>query len=123
MFVAGRCPSGVRRVADLSRRERELFFRTHADLNSVPWVLDMEGHIEPASACDIQYLEAAFNNDQAFFLKTIGSVNEAEMRQMLEMSGRVRQADAEMLAAISRIAEKWFGKKVLELTPEQKAAR
>ncbi len=121
MFVSGRCPSGVRRVADLSRREQELLFRTHADLHAVPWVLDMEGRIEPASACDIQYLEDAFNNDQAFFLKTIGSVNEAEMRQMLEMSGRVRQADAEMLAAISRMAEKWYGKKVLELTPEQKA--
>ena len=121
MFVAGRCPSGVRRVADLSRRERELFFRTHADLNSVPWVLDMEGHIEPASACDWRYLECAFDNDQAFFLKMIGSVNVAEMQQKLQMNKRVRHTDAEMLAIIANLAEKFYHRSIPDLTPDMKA--
>ena len=98
MFVAGRCPSGVRRVADLSSRERERLFHSHEDLTGVPWVLNADGNLEPVSACDFQYLESAFNHDQAFYLKTIGSVNEAEMRQMLVLNGREKQADVEMQA-------------------------
>lgn len=121
MFVGGRCPAGVYKLADLSRRERESRFRTHEDLSGVPWVLNADGNIEPASACDFQYLESAFNNEQSFFLKTIGSVNTALMQQMLVMNGRTRQSDSEMLAAITRQAEKWFGKSILELSPEQKA--
>lgn len=121
MFVAGRCPSGIRRVADLSSRERERLFHSHEDLTGVPWVLNADGNLEPVSACDFQYLESAFNHDQAFYLKTIGSVNEAEMRQMLVLNGREKQADVEMQAIISRLAEKWYGKTILELSPEQKA--
>lgn len=121
MFVKGRCPSGVYRVAHLSRRERELLFRTHEDLSEVPWILNVDGNIEPASACDYEYLESAFDGDQAFFLKTIGSVNTAEMQQLLVLNGRNRQSDAEMLAVITRLADKWYGKTILELTPEQKA--
>ena len=121
MFVSGRCPSGKMRVSDLSRRDRDLLFRTHEDLSAVPWVLNADGNLEPASACDTRYLESAFNHDQAFFLKTIGTVNEAEMRQMLVLNGRQKQSDSEMLASISRMAEKWYAKSILELSPEQKA--
>ena len=121
MFVGGRCPSGLYQVADLSRRERELLFRTHEDLSGVPWILNVDGNIEPASACDYEYMESAFSNDQAFFLKTIGSVNTAEMQQLLVINGRNRQSDPEMLAVISRMADKWYGKSILELSPEQKA--
>lgn len=121
MFVTGRCSSGVVRVVDLSRRERELLFRTHEDLSGVPWVLNADGNIEPGSACDYKYLESAFDNDQTVYLKMIGSVNTAEMRQMLVLNGRNKQSDAEMLAVISRLAEKWYDKTVLELSPEHKA--
>lgn len=121
MFVGGRCPSGMYRVADLSRRERESVFRSHEDLSGVPWILNADGNIEPASACDFHYLESAFNNDQAYYLKMIGSVNVAEMQQMLVLNGKNRQSDSEMLAVITRLAEKWYGKGILEMTPEQKA--
>lgn len=121
VFVNGRCPAAVRRVADLSRREREALFRTHMDLSGVPWLLNADGRLEPASACDYQYLESAFGNDQAFFLKTIGSVNLAEMQQMLVQNGRMRQKDTEMLAIIASLAGKWFKTSIPELTPEQKA--
>lgn len=120
-FVNGRCPSAVRRVADLSRREREALFHTHADISRVPWLLNIDGGVEPASACDYQYLESAFNNDQAFFLKTIGSVNLAEMQQKLVRNGRMRQKDTEMLAIIANMSGKWYQKSIAELTPEQKA--
>jgi hypothetical protein len=121
MFVGGRCPAGTRRVADLSRRERIRLFRTHEDLSQVPWVLNADYSVEPASACCYPYLESAFNNDQAFYLKSIGTVNPAEMQQLLVMNGRIRHTDTEMLAIIARLAEKWYHKAVVELTPEQKA--
>lgn len=121
MFTGGRCPAALRRVADLSQRERSSFFHTHEDLGNVPWLLNADGGVEPASACDWKYLESAFNNDQAFFLKTIGTVNQAQMRQMLVISSRERQTDTEMRAIISNLADKWYDKTLLELTPEMKA--
>ena len=121
MFVEGRCPQGVMRVSALSRREREAFFRTHEQLAGVPWLLNNDRHLEPASACDYTYLEEAFNHDQAFFFKTLGSVNEAEMSQILVLNGRERHTDASMMAIIAKLADKWYHAEVLKMTPEQKA--
>lgn len=121
MFVQGRCPAGIRRVADLTRRERERLFRTHEDLSSVPWLLNLDGGVEPASACDWQYLEDAFLHDQAFFLKTLGALNVSEMKQKLLLNGRIRHTDTEMMAIISNLADRWYQRSVPELTPEMKA--
>lgn len=121
MFVQGRSEASVRRASSLSMRETRALFRTHDDLSAVPWLLNMEGGIEPASACDWEYLESAFNHEQAFFLKSIGSVNKAEMVQQLTLNGRVRHTDTEMLAILVNLADKWFHKSVVELTPEMKA--
>ena len=121
MFADGRCPEAVRRVADMSRREREAVFHTHEDLSGVPWLVNADGGVEPASACDYAYLESAFSNDQAFFLKTIGSVNVPEMQQMLVSSGRHSRTDTEMLAVIKQLADKWYHKTIPEMTPEVKA--
>lgn len=121
MFVAGRCSKQARPVSTLSRREVKTLFRTHERLDGVPWYIDADGHLEPASACDYSYLEQAFGHDQAFFLKTLGSVNVSEMEQKLVLNGRQRQTDASMFAIISNLAEKWYGMEVMKLTPEQKA--
>ena len=122
MFVQGRCPAGIRKVAEMSRREREAIFRTHTDLSHVPWLVNSSGQVEPASACDHAYLESAFAHDQAFFLKTIGTLNAAEMQQKLVLSGRERQTDTEMYAIISHLADKWYHKDRQSLTPEVKAS-
>lgn len=121
VFVDGRCPAACRRVSALSRRERERLFRTHEDLSTVPWLLNASGSVEPASACDWQYLESAFNHDQSFFLKTIGAVNMAEMQQKLQMNQRIRHTDAEMLAIVNNMADKFYHRSATELTPEMKA--
>ena len=121
MFTGGRCPDAIRRVSSLSRREREAIFHTHEDLSSVPWLLNYEGGVEPASACDYAYLESAFSNDQAFFLKKIGDVNVSEMQHLLVDSGRNRQTDMEMLAVVKNLADKWYHVSVPDLTPEHKA--
>lgn len=83
MFTKGSRADGVKAVASLTRREKEALFHTHADLSRVPWLLDRADRLVPASCCDWEYLESAFLGDQAFFLKTIGTVNCAEMEQKL----------------------------------------
>ena len=121
MFSAGRSPGAVRAVANMGRREREALFHTHEDLSRVPWLVNSDGGVEPASACDFAYLESAFSGDQAFFLRKIGEINMAEMQQMLVTSGRNHQTDKELLAVIKRLSDKWYHVSVTDLTPEQKA--
>lgn len=109
-----------RKVALLSRRDKESLFHTHADLKDVPWRVDRSGRLDPASACDIAYLEDAFNHDQAFFLKTIGTVNCAEMHQKLVSGPRQRQKDDEFYLTVMEIADRWFHKSPAELSLEMK---
>ena len=110
-----------RKVASLSRREKEALFHTHADLSNVPWVLDLEGRLDPASCCDSQYLESAFNHDQAFFLRMIGSVNCVEMYQKLVAGPRQRQKDDSFHLILADTADRWFHKSIPDLTLEMKA--
>ena len=121
MFVQGKSPAACRSVIGLSRREREDLFHTHLDLSKVPWQLNADGGVEPTSVCDWKYLESAFDHDQAFFLKTIGSVNKAEMEQKLYLNGRVRHTDAQMQAIVVDMADRYYHKTLPELTPEVKA--
>lgn len=121
MFAGGRCPDGITRVSTLSTRQWEGLFHTHENLGKVPWMLNLHGQVEPVSACDYEYLESAFAHDQSFFLKTIGSVNTAEMKEMLIMNTRARRTDTEILAIINNLSGKWFQKSIMELTPEMKA--
>lgn len=121
MFVEGKSRHACRRVSALSRRERESLFRTHADLSGVPWLINSTGNLEPASTCDWQYLESAFNHDQAFFLKTIGTVNVAEMRQKLVENMRRKHTDMEMMTVISEMADKFYSRTVPDLSPDMKA--
>lgn len=121
MFSSADRDSYSRRVASLCRREKESLLHTHANLSGVPWILDRKGRLDPASACDCQYLESAFNHDQAFFLKTIGSVNCAEMYQKLVSGPRQRQKDDTFHLILADTADRWFHKKIPELTPEMKS--
>lgn len=121
MFVGGNLPPGCYRVSEMSCRERNAVFQTHIDLSRVSWALNRCGSVEPASACDYSYLESAFGNDQTFFLKTIGSLNTAEMKQKLVINNSFRQTDSQMNTIAENLAEKWFGKSLRELTPEMKS--
>lgn len=120
LFVNGNPEGGVQKVSALSRREKEALLHTHADLSRVPWQLDKDGHLVPVTCCDWQYAEAAFGNDQAFFLKTLGSVNVAEMEQKLVLNHRGHRPDSAFLLTVEDLAQRWFQKKPFELSPEQK---
>ena len=120
IFCQGKAPAGLRKASALKRREKEACFHTHDSLDGLPWVLNADGELEPASACDHDYLESAFSNDQAFFLKTIGTVNMADMQQKLIDNPRQRQNDTELLKTIDSIAQGWFKCNLLDLPLEKK---
>ena len=121
MFCQGKAPDGFRKAAALTRREKEACFHTHDSLDGLPWIVNADGELEPASSCDHAYLESAFGNDQAFFLKTIGTVNMAEMQQKLVDNPRQRQNDVEMLKTIDALSKSWFKCPLLDLPIEKKA--
>ena len=121
MFCRGNNVAGVRMVRILTRREKESCFRTHDDLRDVPWQINANDELEPVSACDCGYLEAAFNHDQAYFLKTIGTVNMTEMQQKLVDGPRRRQNDSEMYKTIDNISDQWFHCALADLSMDRKA--
>ena len=121
MFCQGKTPNGIRKAWTMTRREKEACFHTHDSLDGVPWLVNSAGELEPASACDYRYLESAFGHDQAFFLKTIGTVNMAEMQQKLVDNPRQRQNDTEMLKTVDNLSNAWFKCDILNLPREKKA--
>ena len=110
MFCGGKAPNGYRRADTLTRREKEACFHTHDSLDGLPWIVNIDGELEPATACD-----------HAFFLKTIGTVNMAEMQQKLVDNPRQRQNDTEMVKTVDSIAKAWFNCGILDLPRDKKA--
>lgn len=89
-------------------------------LSNVSWRLDVDGRLIPASFCDHEYLEQAFENDQAFFLKTLGGQNPAEMRQKLIESPRKMQVDSEFYKSVNDISQRWYQTDLADLSLERK---
>ena len=119
MFRKSSVKSG-RPVSSLTRREKERVLHTGENLGSVRWMLDDEECLIPASFCDSKYLEQAFEDSQAFFLKTIGSLNPAEMSQKLVDSPRTRVTDGELLKSVEELSKRWFTAGLAELSFERK---
>lgn len=120
MFCEGKC-SGVRKVSELLKREKRVIMHTNDRLSDVPWLLNADDELEPASFCDWKYLEDAFLNDQAYFLRLIGGVNTAELNERLVVAPRTRRNGQEFLASINEKARLWFGTEVENLPVEKKA--
>lgn len=113
-------PRNLRRVDTLSVREARSLFHSADKLDKVPWMLDSDNGLEPFSACDHAYLEQAFENDQAFFLKTVGSINTAEMHFALEERPFNLLPDTELYKSVNETAGKWFGNDLGSLSLEKK---
>lgn len=112
--------SGGRKVRNLSKRQCIDLMHTRDRLKDVPWVLDADGCLEPSSACDAAYLESAFLGDQAFFLKTIGSVNPAEMQYRLVDAFSGRLSDGEFYKEVNAVCLRWFQKDMAHLSVAEK---
>ena len=95
-------------VRDLSTRMVERFLHTGDDLRNVPWLLNGNGEIIPASACDWQYLEMIFNHNQAFFMRLIGSVNTSEMTYISSANSIRRLTDQEFLKRANEYSLSWY---------------
>lgn len=113
-------PRGVRKVAEMTRREHRALFHTGDNLSGVRWLVDAEGCLVPESFCDTDYLEQAFNHDQAYYIRTIGTVNVSEMRQRLVDGPRTMQTDGEVLKDAAAEAKRWFGMELSALSFLQK---
>jgi len=110
----------VRPVSMLKKRERRALMHTDCDLKNVPWLLDADDSLIPESFCDYQYLEQAFNNDQAFFLKVLGGQNTADMHYRLEEKPYKMQSDTEMYKIAGEVSLRWFKVGVGDLSKDQR---
>lgn len=108
------------RVREMTRREHRAYFHTGDDLSDVPWIIDSDGHLIPDSFCDTEYLEQAFNQDQAFFIRIIGTLNVAEMREKLVDAPRTLLPDSEAFHDAADISRRWFGLELPALSRIQK---
>ena len=109
-----------RRVTSLTKRQRRSLLHTGDSLQDVKWRLDHEDRLIPSSFCDYGYLEQAFENDQAFFLKTLGGQNPAEMHLKLIESPRTMLVDSEFYKAVNEISRRWYQTDISLLSMEKK---
>lgn len=119
MFNSSR--PGLIDVSKLNKREKESIMRTGDDLSDVPWKLNGNYELEPWSFCDTHYLEEAFNNDQSFFFKLIGTVSTAEVIQKTTIAPRKMKNDAEFCKEVEDLSQTWYGKGIRDIGSERKA--
>ena len=122
MFCKSVFPFGTRSVAHLKKREKKLLMHTDDNLSGVSWMIDASGYLIPSSICDYEYLEQAFENDEAFFLKTLGGLNAEEMKYRLVDSPRIMRPDSEFFKEVNDISIRWYKMNVDDL-PLQKKLR
>ncbi len=112
--------SGFRKVSSMTKKERRGVMHTGDKLEGISWLVDDRGHLIPRSICDYNYLEQVFENDQAFFLKTIGGQNAAEMKYKLVDSPRKRLTDNEFVKKAEETSLRWFSCPISEISIERK---
>jgi len=112
-------PTGVP-VNKFTRREQDRIMHTRESLKNVPWLVDSDGDLIPSSFCDTEYLEQAFNHDPAFWLKTIGALNPAEMEEKLVDAPRRMLPDSEFYKVVADTVEHWFKTDLSQLPREKK---
>lgn len=120
MFRQGYERNTGRKVASLTKRERERILHTGDDLSDVRWLLNEREELIPDSFCEHHYLEQAFEQDPAFFLKTIGGQNAAEMQNKLITAPRTIQTDGEFFKLATETSQRWFQAEIPSISLERK---
>jgi len=120
MFRQGYERNTGRKVASLTKRERERILHTGDDLSDVRWLLNEREELIPDSFCEHRYLEQAFEQDPAFFLKTIGGQNAAEMQNKLITAPRAIQTDGEFFKLATETSQRWFQAEIPSISLERK---
>lgn len=109
-----------RPVKRMSKRGKRAVMHTGDSLKEVPWMVDGDGRLIPGSFCDTLYLEQAFEQDQAFFLKTIGSLNAAQMQYMLEEKPYTFSRDEDFFKLARETCLRWFNTPIAQLSTDMK---
>ena len=112
--------SGAIKVSGLTTRQFMAIFHTSRRIKNVPWLLDQNYQLVPRSFCDWEYLEQAFNHDCSYWLRTIGGLNSAEMRERLIDSPREMKPDSELYKSVNEISFRWFGIALKDISVMQK---
>ena len=112
-------PTGLP-VCKFTRREQDRIMHSRENLKDVPWLVDADGDLIPESFCDIAYLEQVFNHDQAYWLRAIGGVNQAEMEEKLVEAPRQMIPDSEFYKVVADISQRWFSADLAQLPQEKK---
>ncbi len=109
-----------RRVCMLSKRECRAIFHTGDSLKDVSWLVDSYGHLIPSSFCDTSYLEQVFEGEQAYFMKTIGCLNSAEMQSKLVEQPRRRFSDSEFFKLVNEVSFRYYKTDLSKISITQK---
>ena len=110
----------ARKIADMTKIERRDVMHTGDKLTDVRWLVDDNGRLIPKSICDFEYLEQAFEHDQAYFLKTIGGQNSSEMRRKLVEAPRHMLTDNEFLKIAEETSQRWFSSPIDQISIDRK---
>lgn len=121
IFCNGKIQVPARYVNSLSKREKRYIMRSHQKMDDVMWQINPSNALEPASICDWKYVEGAFLNDHSFFMRSIGTVNSAEMKQKLIDNFKERKSDQEMIKCVDDISCIWYNNHLNSLPIEKKA--
>ena len=113
--------SGSKRVAELNKVDRREIMHTGDKLDDVAWRLNTDGRLIPSSICDHEYLEQAYEYDQAYFLRTIGGQNPSEMKIRLVDNPRKMLVDSEFYKMVNETSERWFQTGLSQLSMNQKS--
>lgn len=120
MFSRKRYYEQVRPVSSLKCREIRSLFKIDRMPQGANWVMTMDGVIEPASYCDLEYAEGAFDNDIEFFMKVMGLVDYQQMEQELAVNPNRMSTVAELFSTMEDFSKSIYGKPLRMLTYSQK---
>ena len=118
-MFSGQPPTGCP-VASMSKEMKREVMHTGDKLTDVRWLVDDNGRLIPKSICDFEYLEQAFEHDQAYFLRTIGGQNSAEMRHKLVDAPRHMLTDNEFLKIAEETSQRWFSSPIDQISIDRK---
>lgn len=120
MFSNGHYQEEVLPMSSLTYRQKRRMFKTDCIPEGTGWMVTRDGVIEPASYCDIEYAQGAFNNEVRFFMKVLGLIDDQQMKQELTGSTRKMTSVQELMSAIEEHCRRTYSKSSIALTFAQK---
>ncbi len=117
------CDEDYRSITSMGPREIRRVLKTRPALEDCPFTINMEGMISPRSFIAYEIVEKAFINSGRLFLFHLGTCNDALMEYEMACKPLLGVNDTDLLSSTEKIAaSKFNGKKIAELTNQQKCS-